>query len=380
MTLPCSAVPKEGFLPDYLAYVKDFTASPKIYHYFTALAILGTVMGRKVYLKVGSRWLFPNMYIILLGRSGIMKSSAMNEGVSLLRKHNIELTYPNEVSPQMLKFIMTQRPRGLFPLDEMDNFLAEADKTFDGIKQFITTIYDCPPRYEKGLKGEGIAVIDHPFLSIIGTTTPESLVERLTVTDMKSGYWGRHLIVPAWEPEEWIVWPPPCDEDKRNELVNFLGALSTNPPSCMEPMANAFDLYKTWDESWRNLKSTVDPRLEPMYARLPETVRKISMILQWSYEPADYVSEEAMTMAIEAVNYIMSQYPRLSEDFGFSKPEKDRNNVIRIIRDKGKEGVCKHSVALKYSHMMGFEFQRVIDTLKASGIIQEKAYHTYNLI
>ena len=69
----------EGWLKEYVRFALPLTEANVQYHLATALAIVATVLGRKVCLCAGASTYYPNLYIVVLGASGITrKSTAIN--------------------------------------------------------------------------------------------------------------------------------------------------------------------------------------------------------------------------------------------------------------------------------------------------------------
>src|ERR1017187_2400162 len=65
-----------NFFANYLSYVGK-TESPDIYHRWCMLTGVGSLLGRRCYMKHGHFTVNPNLYVMLLGRSGVRKSTAI---------------------------------------------------------------------------------------------------------------------------------------------------------------------------------------------------------------------------------------------------------------------------------------------------------------
>ena len=75
----------DNFLDAYLRYAKD-NFVPEKFHFWTGISIVAAAMERKVSLPWSNKFSFyPNMYVLLVSRPGIGKSSAIVPGRELLR-------------------------------------------------------------------------------------------------------------------------------------------------------------------------------------------------------------------------------------------------------------------------------------------------------
>lgn len=71
------------FLKEYLEYTRD-TESPRIYHRWCALASIGAVLGRSLYIQHGHQRVYPNLYCMLIGDPAARKSTAIKLSRRLL--------------------------------------------------------------------------------------------------------------------------------------------------------------------------------------------------------------------------------------------------------------------------------------------------------
>ena len=87
--------------------------SPAVYHRWTALSILGALLGRNVYLPFGNSEIYPNMYVMLMGSAGARKGTAINPGRKLLRAAGYNTFAADAVSKEMLVEDMRELMREL---------------------------------------------------------------------------------------------------------------------------------------------------------------------------------------------------------------------------------------------------------------------------
>ena len=66
--------------------------SPEVYRKWTALSMLGGALQRKCRLNWGLFDLYPNMYVVLVGPSGVGKTGAMSPGKKMLRELDVPIS------------------------------------------------------------------------------------------------------------------------------------------------------------------------------------------------------------------------------------------------------------------------------------------------
>src|SRR5690348_5881990 len=79
---------RQSWISSYLRWVEGSSESPKQYNIWSAATIVAAACKRNVYINRGHYDLFPNMYTVLVGHTGIGKGGAINPAASLLRVAN----------------------------------------------------------------------------------------------------------------------------------------------------------------------------------------------------------------------------------------------------------------------------------------------------
>ena len=224
--MPASLRISNPFLKAYLEYVED-TESPRIFHVFSALSVLGACTGRRVYLPFGVEPIFPNLYILLVGPPAVRKSTA----IKIAKRKVVELTNirlaPDDTGgqPQGLLAAMESRDTDLkmeddeiemamraldldaingtkIRIDARDKHVLYALATefgsFIGVKsltmtRFLVKVYD-GDEYQYRLKSEQ-RVLNESLLSILGATTPSDINECFPKAAMNQGFTSRIIFV-----------------------------------------------------------------------------------------------------------------------------------------------------------------------------------------
>lgn len=197
-----------------IAYIKHWaTRSYEGYHEAAALWVLATIAARRIKLP----WrdgIWPSLYFLFVSRSGrLAKTEAARYGARIIRECGLEyLLAPNQITPQ--RFISnlsgTTLPRNystMKPEEQEETRLALAfsgqrgwlyDEFGDFLQdivngrsqnslfsQLLRQLYDNELKYRYETNSRGAEVTHLPSLSLVGTSTPSSL---MPVSD-KSKFW-----------------------------------------------------------------------------------------------------------------------------------------------------------------------------------------------
>jgi len=184
----------KGFIESCIEYASDLTDAPEIYHKFLALNMLSLAVGRKP-IKITPNQLYPNMWVILIGLSGVArKSSAMKLAPSTLPEDYDAL--PNEFSPEALQESLQDHSQGLIWKEEIGGFLESIKKKdyMSGMADLLCQLFDCPDKYFKKLRSQEFN-LENVCFNIIAATTPSRFLDTVTPSDFNSGFQSLFLIV-----------------------------------------------------------------------------------------------------------------------------------------------------------------------------------------
>lgn len=286
-----------NFIDAYLQFTANQESTKKI-HTWVALSIIAAAMERKAYLHAGHFTIFPNLYIFVIGESGVVrKSTSTGIGVDLLRSlDDVQIMSERVTAGSLIQQLerakrefsvgdSTQRQSAVFCYaSELVVFLREV---YGSISELLTTFYDCSPNdsskpwiYET--KGEGQVKIFGPCLNILGASTPSWLTKAIPAEEMEGGFSSRVIFVVEKEnPDLFVAWPElqPEVEALKPKLIEDLQQIHSLRGSFKKtPEAHRF--YEEWyiDYKKRALKET-DARFKGYYGRKPTTIIKLAMAL-----------------------------------------------------------------------------------------------------
>lgn len=303
--------------------------SPERYHRWCALAILGMAVGKRIYVEQGYFQVTPQLYITLVGRQGLRKSTAMTLaksmflecypgfpiGASVMSREKIVekmasedclRTYQNENGD-----LIEWRPLGFF-VNELKNFMSINP---GGMVEFLTDVYDSKFFSSETIK-HGLKPIIHPFISILACETPNWIIEKLKLNIIAGGFSRRMLYVYVTERPDRITFPVLTEEAKAAEVwckEHLKKVSSLSGKFEWEPEAKVF-----FDHWFRGLPEQTDEILAGYYEAKDVLAQKIAMLLvaakAWDGDkpPKLIFTKEIMQTAIATLEENEDNLPKLT--------------------------------------------------------------------
>src|SRR5215510_5429957 len=171
----------DSFLDLYMSYTQR-QESPELFHLWTGITLLASVMGRKCYIDKGYYKLYPNLFVILVaGSAKCRKSTGINIGVGLLKELLKDLPAVKVVSGKITpeRFIdelqalsagKADSPGLLVHSSELSVFLTKQSYG-EPLIHILTDLYDCPDEWSYKTKNSGEVFLRDVFINIIAATT-----------------------------------------------------------------------------------------------------------------------------------------------------------------------------------------------------------------
>jgi Protein of unknown function (DUF3987) len=196
--------------------------APAIYLRWSAISMIGAVLGRRAYIQFGHSKQYANTYVFLTGKPGARKGT----GMAMVRQILTAAKYPCLAPTRMKKEAMWEKlgelsrangqeiVRGkeaeevtfedllgdsqyktaeLFILaDELTDLITPGDAEFT---TNLTNMWDNLPHFDNRLRTRENIYIHEPTISILGATTPMSLQGIIPVQAIGGGFMRRLLLI-----------------------------------------------------------------------------------------------------------------------------------------------------------------------------------------
>ena len=197
------------------------TESAPIFHKWTGMFAVASVLARKVWLEMGRLKIYPNLYVVLTAEPGIArKTQAINYMTPLLNEIAGVKMSADAITKEALTTDIAeakdsvQMPDGTIAEHSSLTIISKEFESFLGQKKentkmlvFLTDIFDAPDKWEYKTKGSGEDNAVAACVNLLGATTPGSIASSLPVQAIGGGLTSRIMFVWAKGKQKRITAP-----------------------------------------------------------------------------------------------------------------------------------------------------------------------------
>lgn len=280
-----------SFVESVLYYTKD-SESPRRYYYWSALAAIAAVVKDNCYLDRFYSKLYPNIYVLLVGRSGLRKGPPVNLAKYLVTNVNNTKTYAGRVSIQGviadLSKTKTNKNGGPPNVDANGTLFASEFASFiirdpDALT-ILTDLYDRHYN-ETGwsylLRNTPEEKLNKPTISLLGASNEIHLQDAIPKNAIGGGFIARTFIVYANKKQGVnSLMNKPEDTIPLSQLVSQLTEISKCKGE-FKLTDNAKALYDMWYTKLQELEDLADDETGTL-ERLHDHVLKTAMLISLS--------------------------------------------------------------------------------------------------
>ena len=375
-------IPPRGYFRRYIDYTSHSEA-PLAYHFYCALVGVAATVNRRVWFDMGYYRLYPSLGVIIVGPSGVKKTSAANIIVDILTKLGTVKIYSEKLTPEaLIEAMKGDNATGLIYAPEMAVFLSR-QRYMEGIVPLITRFMDCPDRWESGTIMRGNHVLKNVAINSLMCTTADWFISNTPEDTFGGGFIARNIMVVQYSSPREEPIPTPGDLTEAEKLAyelayvhSMAGQITLSRP--------ALSLYRDW---YHDLKTVQLPPehelLSTYYQRKPDHAKRIAICLHLAHHADLEICDDCFHRAVQILEWTESFLPDMLRDMFITSAGKDTQAVLHAIKAAG--GVIPHS-RLIHKLQYRMDAQRVrscIGSLKEAGVVRElvnNVSHTYEVI
>jgi len=376
---PCKDFNIDDF-PDsvksYIASLQEITDAPLPMLVMATVATL-SAYASKTYIPYFGR-LYPNLYQLLLSKSGAFKSTAMEMGSHyaiekesrlaqelkvgiisagslpdkerktkvlehLLTRAKASKLIATKTTAEMLFLDLSRGVKGLLALSEYGGWLGDMEKSYNKtLKAVFTDLYDCPTYYEiktKGSDGEPPLVLNHPYITIAGFSSPKWLEDQIANSDILTGFFARYLLFYVAEKD---TIPKPFPDLTKKPQKAFEKVLNN-----IEKTSGEFTLSKAAKDAYnqvyyavyglRDVWSENLDHINPFIKRWCPSILKVALLLQLADEPGNHeIQAKWIVAAARYISYAIASTLHILQS-GILESEFMRNckAIMTLIERRG---------------------------------------------
>ena len=358
------------------------TESPKKYWYWAGLTAISAVVGRKLYLDRFYHRLYPNLYVILIGRSGIRKGAPVSMAKALVKEVDNTRIISGRASIQAiikdLRSSFTRESGGppitdaiaFLPISEFAAFLVQDPSALT----ILTDLYDSQANDEweyQTISGSK-QMLNNVYITLLGASNEVHFRDVVPDNALGGGFIGRTCIIHATKRGT----PNPLTEKPKDilditELAKHLRAISKLKGEFMWTREGK----KTYDDWYKRLNDSEIDDTTGSILRLHDNVLKVAMCVSLSRALDLNLEKSDVDEAILACQEFMPGVRRIAmTSGGTSASAQGTAIVIKELMDRKDKGYSctRREMGQKYwTYFDMFELDKISESLKMAKAIRE---------
>ncbi len=375
---------------DWIAAYMDYTKyseAPKHMHFWTAVSTLAGALQRKVWIDMGYFKWYPNFYIILVAKPGIVsKSTTSALGMNLLRKVPNATFGPEVVTwPALIDAFSDvqqafEHESAFIPMcpltleaSELGNLLNPQDRD---MVDLLVTLWDGKQgKFEKRTKHSGNNTLENPWINLIACTTPSWIAGNVPEALIGGGFTSRCIFVYAERKRQLVAYPNLLIKEEVQDLREKLVHDLTEIGKLTGEFRLSPEAYE-WGTEWYKLHNSSRPshldneRFGGYLARKQTHVHKLAMVLSAAQSDDMVITREHLELAVTMVSDLEADMAMV-----FSKVGKSESGVYaeRLQEFIVKRGKVSYTEAYRFIHAhfpRAKDFEDIVAGLVKSGYIR----------
>lgn len=315
---------------------------PALFHRWSSIAIIGTLLGRQIWLPFGHSKIYPNQYIMFMGSPGSRKSTAINIGAKLLKETGYNRFASDRTSKE--RFLMDLQQFDLDPdsIDDLEMLtldepaevcvLAEEFTDFIGHNNMefltmLTKLWDNPEEYtHPKIHGKSV-IVTKPTVNILSGNTAQNFAMAFPAEALGSGFLSRMLLVYGEPTGRKVTFPPPPDAILKARLKEHLIKIKKD---CRGPFEISTEAEALCTRIYSEFVEMDDHRFHSYGTRRFTHLLKLAMILACADLRTTLLAEDVIH-ANTLLFYTEHNMPKALGEFGKSKFSDVANAILQML-------------------------------------------------
>lgn len=361
---------------DELMQATEELESPRRYFLWSGLSAISAVVKRNVYLDKFAYYLYPNIYVMLVGKSGIRKGVPPALAKDLVaRVNNTRVIAGRSSIEGILSDLATATTKVDGSVDKSASGFIISGEFSQSILQndqaltILTNLYDGHYNNDYvNLLKSGKEKLKEVYITLLGASNPVLLREILTQREALGGFVARTLMV--YETRKARVndlLDEPLNTIDKEKLAEHLKALSTVRGKFVID-SDAKEFYRNWYSKYEASEDDTSGTSE----RIHDTILKVAMLLSLSRGYDLIISEDDMKEAYRLCMDCNVNAQRVTMGGGGHHHASQTKLVMDLMLKAEKNEVRRTRILNRYwGEIDSVDLDRIIDTLQQGGIIDE---------
>lgn len=407
------ALPKTA--QDYLKYASPLTDGADEFLLTPFLAMCGTLIGKRRYLRFGSIKIYPTIWTVLFaGSTQFRKSTALRIAKDPFRAitEEWEQEYLNELTEwkrekkkceeKELEFDLPEPirrtlycPDGFSDLtfweslrdqgslistpSEFTALWNEIVQPRNNLSEISLSMFDAEDYVQRKTKSGGDIILKNPVWSIAGATTVSNFQRTLTANERGSGLLQR--ILPVYVGERKKRFKALTEVDSKDEVLldqitQALKSLDKLEEKAVPLTDEAKEFFTEKSHKLNHLSddlSILIPDIGGYTSRLDTYMYKFALIFQMLDDSSKRISKKNARASVKLSNWLLQHIIfMLNNNYIFSRYYRDRLK-IREILDKQSSGVITRTDLMNRTHLDKSDLDRALESeITAGNVLREE--------
>lgn len=369
-----------GLIDDFMESTEE-AESPRQYFFWSFLSTVAAVANRNVYLDRGGIYkLYPNIFVLLVGKSGLRKGVPVSIAKKLVEETNLTRVISGRLTlPALIKDLGTAYSReGNTPLTDSVGYLVASEfASFlldpkEGLT-ILTDLYDSDynKSWKNRLKTSGTDSLKNVNLTMLGAINPTHYKDYIPYNAIGGGFIARTFIVLADKParRNSLVYTP----EKRIDFPYFIEQLIEigKLKGEMKWSKDAGIVYDEWYQQFSEL-NLEDDRTGTL-DRFSDSVLKVAMLFALMNKRLELRVED-IEHALDCSSNLIANAKKASA--ANNEPSKhvgsNIHKIMSVIYNIPERTISRTELLRKLYHeqILAGELDLCIDTLSGMGFIE----------
>jgi hypothetical protein len=338
----------------------------------------------------GNLLYYPNLYVILMGESGLGKGFPVNLSKRLVQAANSTRVIAGRSSIQAIikELATTRSEQGKPVMTDSRGFIVNGELSTAIIQDpdsltILTDLYDrnYNPGWTNLLKGDGAEKLKEPYITCLFGSSPAHFYDSIPQANIEGGYIGRNLViyeekrskdVDLLDSEQESV-----DEDRFTNYITpkyvpHLVKIANNKARLV-PDEAARQTFNTWRKEWRFDQAKYNDRTG-FVNRVPDHVLKIAMCLTLArYEHNTIITESDISEAIKKVTSLIYASEKAASGGGLDPLAQQTKKVLDYLIAANENQLLRKDLLIRgHLDYDGLVLDKIIDTLMEMGWIKRQ--------
>lgn len=367
----------------FIKYTSVNSEPPEMFRLWCAISLIASALERKCRLEWGPLTFYPNMYIVLVGPSGVRKGSAMGPALDFLTDLNVKLAaeaITREALIRELKNANYNNPNletGELNFHSSLTIFSPELTVFLGynneqLMSDLTDWYDCRNKWTYRTKTQGSEEIHGVFVNLIGATTPDLVKSTMSLKAIGGGLTSRMIFV--YEEEE----GPACPTPFFTEALHGLGRQLAMDLERIHMLNGAYqvteDFKHFWTEWYYHQRENPPFRDKVKWGgymkRRPNHVIKLCMILNASRTDTMILEIKDLEASIKLLQKTERNMEATFSGVGKYSHAETLSQVMSEVGLRGDEGITyEELMSIFRNDANSYIMKEILDSLKQSGFL-----------